>query len=113
MYTLRRASRPCIRRWSETHRLALLHELRRAQFRTESERITAMKILSVLIGAACLVSAGGKLPSPETDVKAPAQKSATAVFAGGCFWGVEGVFERVKGVSDVVSGFSGGAKPPK
>jgi peptide-methionine (S)-S-oxide reductase len=72
-----------------------------------------MKILSVLIGAVCLVSAGGKLPSPETDVKAPAQKSATAVFAGGCFWGVEGVFERMKGVSDAVSGFSGGAKPPK
>ncbi len=33
----------------------------------------------------------------------------TAVFAGGCFWGVEAVFEHVKGVSDVVSGFSGGS----
>lgn len=33
----------------------------------------------------------------------------TAVFAGGCFWGVEAVFEHVKGVSDVVSGYSGGA----
>jgi peptide-methionine (S)-S-oxide reductase len=31
-----------------------------------------------------------------------------AVFAGGCFWGVEGVFERLKGVEDVVSGYSGG-----
>jgi len=32
----------------------------------------------------------------------------TAVFAGGCFWGVEAVFERIKGVSDVKSGYSGG-----
>ena len=33
----------------------------------------------------------------------------TAVLAGGCFWGMEGVFEHVKGVSDVVSGYAGGA----
>lgn len=35
-------------------------------------------------------------------------KSAVAVLAGGCFWGMEGVFERVKGVSSVVSGYAGG-----
>jgi peptide-methionine (S)-S-oxide reductase len=34
----------------------------------------------------------------------------TAVFAGGCFWGVEGVFEHVKGVNSVVSGYAGGEK---
>ena len=34
----------------------------------------------------------------------------TAVFAGGCFWGVEAVFEHVKGVSSVTSGYSGGTK---
>jgi peptide-methionine (S)-S-oxide reductase len=33
----------------------------------------------------------------------------TAVFAGGCFWGVDAVFKHVKGVSDVVSGYAGGA----
>ncbi|MHB8622681.1 MAG: peptide-methionine (S)-S-oxide reductase MsrA [Sulfuricaulis sp.] len=33
----------------------------------------------------------------------------TAVFAGGCFWGVDGVFSHVKGVSDVVSGYTGGS----
>lgn len=42
-----------------------------------------------------------------------ADKSAstqqTAVFAGGCFWGVDAVFKHVKGVTDVVSGYSGGA----
>ncbi len=34
----------------------------------------------------------------------------TAVFAGGCFWGVEGVFEHVRGVIDVRSGYAGGSK---
>jgi peptide-methionine (S)-S-oxide reductase len=72
-----------------------------------------MKLFTTLLSAACLASAGGRLPSPSTDVKAPAEKSATAVFAGGCFWGVEGVFERVKGVTNAVSGFAGGKKEPK
>jgi len=71
-----------------------------------------MKLLSILVSAACLMSAGGKLPTPATDVKTD-QKTATAVFAGGCFWGVEGVFEKLKGVSNAVSGFAGGKKAPK
>ena len=37
-------------------------------------------------------------------------KTATAVLAGGCFWGMEAVFEHVAGVTDVVSGYAGGAK---
>ncbi len=50
-----------------------------------------------------------------TKIAPPAQNaaekgnSATAVFAGGCFWGVEAVFERVKGVSTVTSGYAGGS----
>lgn len=42
-------------------------------------------------------------------VAAPAH-AETAVLAGGCFWGMEAVFDHVKGVSDVVSGYAGGAK---
>lgn len=42
--------------------------------------------------------------------KAPAPASETAVLAGGCFWGMQGVFEHVRGVTRVVSGYSGGAK---
>ena len=38
-----------------------------------------------------------------------APKTETAVLAGGCFWGMESVFEHVKGVTDVVSGFAGGS----
>jgi peptide-methionine (S)-S-oxide reductase len=40
--------------------------------------------------------------------KSSVKKSQTLVIGGGCFWGVEGVFEKLKGVSAVVSGFSGG-----
>jgi peptide-methionine (S)-S-oxide reductase len=41
---------------------------------------------------------------------AAAAKSETAVLAGGCFWGVEAVFEHVKGVREVVSGYAGGSR---
>ncbi|MBV9266270.1 MAG: peptide-methionine (S)-S-oxide reductase MsrA, partial [Acidobacteriaceae bacterium] len=50
-------------------------------------------------------------PQPATDIPLAAESSKqAAVLAGGCFWGVEGVFERVKGVVDVQSGFAGGDK---
>jgi peptide-methionine (S)-S-oxide reductase len=39
-----------------------------------------------------------------------APRTETAVLAGGCFWGMESVFEHVKGVTDVVSGYAGGAQ---
>ena len=41
---------------------------------------------------------------------ASAASSETAVLAGGCFWGMESVFEHVKGVSSVVSGYAGGSR---
>lgn len=44
---------------------------------------------------------------------APTRKLETAVFAGGCFWGVEGVFSHVKGVHLAVSGFAGGPRAMK
>src|SRR3954447_2268634 len=44
-----------------------------------------------------------------TLVTAAPARADTAVLAGGCFWGMESVFEHVKGVRDVVSGFAGGA----
>jgi len=40
---------------------------------------------------------------------AAAPRTETAVLAGGCFWGMESVFEHVKGVTDVVSGYAGGS----
>ena len=53
-----------------------------------------------------------RLPVPDPIVDARAAKTPglqTAVLAGGCFWGIEAVFEHVKGVKDVVSGYAGGS----
>lgn len=47
------------------------------------------------------------VPAPTIDT-AKVSDLQTAVLAGGCFWGVEGVFEHVKGVRDVTSGYAGG-----
>ena len=50
------------------------------------------------------------IPAPAADVTAAsAPGMQTAVFAGGCFWGVQGVFQHVKGVTNAVSGYAGGA----
>ena len=51
-----------------------------------------------------------RVPAPAVDAPASPASSATAVFAGGCFWGVQGVFQHVKGVTSAVSGYSGGSK---
>ncbi len=47
-------------------------------------------------------------PAPELDEAAGPARTAVAYFAGGCFWGVEGVFSHVKGVKSAVSGYGGG-----
>jgi peptide-methionine (S)-S-oxide reductase len=52
-----------------------------------------------------VVIAPPRLDNPKT-----AQASQTAVLAGGCFWGVQGVFQHVRGVSRVLSGYAGGDK---
>jgi len=52
-----------------------------------------------------------KLPFPKPDVNAPlaeAKGQETVVLAGGCFWGVQAVFQHLKGVTSTVSGYSGG-----
>ena len=50
-----------------------------------------------------------KVPAPVVDEK-PAGQTATAIFAGGCFWGVQGVFQHTAGVLNAVSGYAGGTK---
>lgn len=50
------------------------------------------------------------VPSPAVDAPlASAKSQATAVIAGGCFWGIQAVFQHVKGVVSATSGYSGGA----
>ncbi len=48
------------------------------------------------------------VPPPAIDEPAAQGASEVAVVAGGCFWGVQGVFQHVKGVSDAISGYDGG-----
>jgi peptide-methionine (S)-S-oxide reductase len=51
------------------------------------------------------------LPAPALEEQAgPAATSEVAILAGGCFWGVQGVFQHVKGVTSAVSGYAGGDK---
>ena len=76
--------------------------------------------LFVAVGAALFAAHEGALPSPRANastiipgpsVDEPVGQSGaseTAVLAGGCFWGVQGVFQHVKGVSAAVSGYAGG-----
>ena len=53
--------------------------------------------------------AAAMAPAPALNEPAGGSSSETAVLAGGCFWGVQGVFQHVKGVHDAVSGYAGGA----
>jgi peptide-methionine (S)-S-oxide reductase len=51
-----------------------------------------------------------KLPAPAVDETAGTAHTETAVFAGGCFWGVQTTFQRIKGVEKTWAGYSGGTK---
>lgn len=76
---------------------------------------------TLLTISAALLAAASPLWAAERAVQAPApaidaaaiRKWETAIFAGGCYWGVEGVFSHVKGVHLAVSGFAGGPKGRK
>lgn len=73
---------------------------------------TVFYLFSTIFLVGCAL-ARSKAPFPDPAVDTPLSTThgkQTAVLAGGCFWGVEAVFERVKGVTNVVSGFAGGDK---
>lgn len=73
---------------------------------------------ALLVGAASMIwqpllsaaEAPTVIASPAFDAPKAQGATQTAVFSGGCFWGVQGVFEHVRGVHKVVSGYSGGEK---
>jgi peptide-methionine (S)-S-oxide reductase len=71
-------------------------------------------ILMLTLGSAIACSAGDKaiaaVPNPAVDAIITTSKGGqTAVVAGGCFWGIQAVFQHVKGVTNATSGYSGGA----
>src|SRR4051794_41858591 len=70
-------------------------------------------VLAGLAGFSGPVRADGAaraIPMSQVDVPA-SQRLQTAVFAGGCFWGVQAVFQHVQGVTQAVSGYAGGTVP--
>ncbi|MGC2171362.1 MAG: peptide-methionine (S)-S-oxide reductase MsrA [Candidatus Sulfotelmatobacter sp.] len=74
-----------------------------------SVRMVAV-VLTLLAGAAaCRAGSGAAVPAPVVDeAKATARGKEMAVLAGGCFWGIQAVFQHVKGVLSATSGYSGG-----
>jgi len=74
-----------------------------------SVRMAAM-LLTVLAGSvACRAGSGAAVPAPVVDeVKAAAPAQQTATVAGGCFWGIQAVFQHVRGVVSATSGYAGG-----
>ena len=77
-------------------------------------KVLGIAVLVPMVGLGlwnATVSAEGLLPvnAPAPTVDEPAAAATeTAVFAGGCFWGVQGVFQHVKGVQSAIAGYSGG-----
>ena len=61
-----------------------------------------------LSGATRATAASAVFPAPTIDAGDVTAATDTAVFAGGCFWGIQAVFQHVKGVTSATSGFSGG-----
>src|ERR1700742_3936381 len=70
----------------------------------------SLAILCLLATVACsTVTAGVTIPDPAVDAPlATAKGQQTAVIAGGCFWGIQAVYQHVKGVIKATSGYSGG-----
>jgi len=73
---------------------------------------TALAALALIVGLPLIRAhseAAVKIDAPAADA-APADGLQTAVIAGGCFWGVQAVFQHTKGVTKAVSGYAGGEK---
>ncbi len=70
-------------------------------------------IVATMVACSAATASATAIPDPALDAPLASSTSSKghqiAVLAGGCFWGVEAVFEHVKGVSDVRSGYSGGS----
>lgn len=68
----------------------------------------ALVLIATRLTSGATFSASAPSPSPTFDAQVAGAQD-TAYFAGGCFWGIEGVYEHVKGVKSAVSGYSGGS----
>jgi peptide-methionine (S)-S-oxide reductase len=72
--------------------------------------LLAFALAASLTGCTVNAAARAPIPAPSTDASlAKTSGKQTAVFAGGCFWGTQAVFERVKGVLKTTTGYAGGS----
>src|SRR6187397_1495837 len=71
-------------------------------------RFLSLVLLTALSVNACGSEAPVKIPAAAYDQPVAAGELQTAVVAGGCFWGVQGVYQHLKGVKSVLSGYAGG-----
>ena len=71
-----------------------------------------LSLIAIVFLWACTANAAPSVPIPSAMTDVPLATSPgkqTAVFAGGCFWGTQSVFERVKGVTKTTAGYAGGS----
>jgi peptide-methionine (S)-S-oxide reductase len=93
----------------------MLEQWRRSKNRWDRNRFTPLLLALILSAGAAFwprpsaAETARLVPPPAMDETAPASSSEVAVLAGGCFWGVQGVFQHVDGVAAAVSGYAGGA----
>ena len=93
-----------------------LHETTRSPIRRHGRALLAASGMIVLVALGWGFSPSAAetparaIPAPAMDEAAPHATSEIAVLAGGCFWGVQGVFQHVAGVSNAVSGYAGGER---
>jgi peptide-methionine (S)-S-oxide reductase len=81
-----------------------------AYFRRIAVGVAALSIPLVLWGAIGRADEPARLlPPPAADVAPAGPQLQTAIFAGGCFWGIQGVFQHIAGVTQAVSGYAGGS----
>jgi peptide-methionine (S)-S-oxide reductase len=93
-----------------THILPVVRRLSTVSLTVAAIAYIASQMMLPGTAADTIQTKAGTFPNPTTDIATSAGAAEqTAVFAGGCFWGMEGVFEHLKGVSDVTSGYSGGS----
>ncbi len=78
--------------------------------------VAILGALGLALASGCMTALGSQadkprvIPPPVLDEQPGQATTAVAVFAGGCFWGVQGVFQHVKGVTSAISGYAGGSK---
>jgi peptide-methionine (S)-S-oxide reductase len=70
--------------------------------------VSAVLLTACVRSSAAIGDPGVTIPAPAVDLAATSRTSDVAVFAGGCFWGVQAVYQHVAGVTSAVSGYAGG-----